>query len=75
MRTTDYYNSILTLADRVSFYDKHHLVPFAEYFPVPGVHPLLAAVHESAVLGLHARNGEAADRRRRRHATRAGHLL
>ncbi|MGH8207403.1 MAG: apolipoprotein N-acyltransferase [Steroidobacteraceae bacterium] len=30
-----YYNSIMTLADRVSFYDKHHLVPFAEYFPVP----------------------------------------
>jgi apolipoprotein N-acyltransferase len=30
-----YYNSILTLADKVSFYDKHHLVPFAEYFPVP----------------------------------------
>ncbi len=30
-----YFNSILTLADRVSFYDKHHLVPFAEYFPVP----------------------------------------
>jgi apolipoprotein N-acyltransferase len=31
-----YYNSILTLSDTVSFYDKHHLVPFAEYFPVPG---------------------------------------
>lgn len=31
----DYFNSIMTLADRVSFYDKHHLVPFAEYFPVP----------------------------------------
>ena len=31
-----YYNSVLTLADKVSFYDKHHLVPFAEYFPVPG---------------------------------------
>ncbi len=31
-----YYNSILTLADKVSFYDKHHLVPFSEYFPVPG---------------------------------------
>jgi apolipoprotein N-acyltransferase len=30
-----YYNSIMTLAARVSFYDKHHLVPFAEYFPVP----------------------------------------
>jgi len=31
-----YYNSILTMADKVSFYDKHHLVPFAEFFPVPG---------------------------------------
>jgi apolipoprotein N-acyltransferase len=31
----NYYNSIITLSDRVSFYSKHHLVPFAEYFPVP----------------------------------------
>jgi apolipoprotein N-acyltransferase len=31
----DYFNSVAVLADRVSFYDKHHLVPFAEYFPVP----------------------------------------
>jgi apolipoprotein N-acyltransferase len=30
-----WYDSIMTLADGVSFYDKHHLVPFAEYFPVP----------------------------------------
>ncbi|HEX4024529.1 MAG TPA: apolipoprotein N-acyltransferase [Steroidobacteraceae bacterium] len=30
-----FYNSIMTLAAGVSFYDKHHLVPFAEYFPVP----------------------------------------
>lgn len=30
-----YYNSIMTLSDRVHFYSKHHLVPFAEYFPVP----------------------------------------
>lgn len=29
------YNSLMTLADGVSFYDKHHLVPFGEYFPVP----------------------------------------
>jgi apolipoprotein N-acyltransferase len=31
----DYYNSILALGDEVAFYDKRHLVPFAEYFPVP----------------------------------------
>jgi apolipoprotein N-acyltransferase len=31
----NYHNSILSLADQVGFYDKHHLVPFAEYFPVP----------------------------------------
>ena len=31
----DYYNSILALGDTVAFYDKRHLVPFAEYFPVP----------------------------------------
>ena len=34
-----YYNSVLAM-DRatpgVGWYDKHHLVPFAEFFPVPG---------------------------------------
>lgn len=30
-----YYNSVLALDDTVSWYDKHHLVPFAEFFPVP----------------------------------------
>ena len=33
----DYYNSILALTSGVAFYDKRHLVPFAEYFPVPAV--------------------------------------
>jgi len=30
-----YYNSVLALDVAVSWYDKHHLVPFAEFFPVP----------------------------------------
>lgn len=32
----DYYNSVLSLSSAgVGWYDKHHLVPFAEFFPVP----------------------------------------
>jgi apolipoprotein N-acyltransferase len=31
----NYYNSILALTDGVAFYDKRHLVMFAETFPVP----------------------------------------
>jgi apolipoprotein N-acyltransferase len=30
-----YFNSVLALADAVGWYDKHHLGPFAEFFPVP----------------------------------------
>ena len=32
-----YYNSVLALADDVQWYSKNHLVPFSEFFPVPGV--------------------------------------
>jgi apolipoprotein N-acyltransferase len=31
----NYYNSVLGLGEKVQWYDKHHLVPFAEFFPVP----------------------------------------
>jgi apolipoprotein N-acyltransferase len=30
-----YYNSVLALGENVQWYDKSHLVPFAEFFPVP----------------------------------------
>jgi apolipoprotein N-acyltransferase len=30
-----YFNSVLAMDKRPSWYDKHHLVPFAEVFPVP----------------------------------------
>jgi apolipoprotein N-acyltransferase len=30
-----YFNSVLALDNKVSWYDKDHLVPFAEFFPVP----------------------------------------
>src|SRR4029077_16362228 len=30
-----YFNSVLALDQQVSWYDKHHLVPVAEFFPVP----------------------------------------
>jgi apolipoprotein N-acyltransferase len=31
----NYYNSVLGLGENIQWYDKHHLVPFAEFFPVP----------------------------------------
>lgn len=34
-RETEYFNSVLALGREFAFYDKHHLVPFAEFFPVP----------------------------------------
>jgi apolipoprotein N-acyltransferase len=30
-----YYNSVLSLGGKLAWYDKDHLVPFAEFFPVP----------------------------------------
>ncbi len=31
-----YFNSVLSLDKTIGWYDKDHLVPFAEFFPVPG---------------------------------------
>ena len=31
----NYFNSVLSLDKTISWYDKNHLVPFAEFFPVP----------------------------------------
>jgi apolipoprotein N-acyltransferase len=31
----DVYNSMLALTEPLAFYDKRHLVPYSEYFPVP----------------------------------------
>jgi apolipoprotein N-acyltransferase len=31
----NYYNSILALDDKLTWYSKNHLVPFSEFFPVP----------------------------------------
>jgi len=34
-RKIDYFNSILSLGEDFAWYNKHHLVPFGEFFPVP----------------------------------------
>ena len=34
-RGEDVYNSMLALTSPLQFYDKQHLVPYSEYFPVP----------------------------------------
>jgi len=31
----EYFNSVLAFDREIGWYDKHHLVPFAEFFPVP----------------------------------------
>lgn len=35
-KTDNAYNSVMGLSDKLQWYHKRHLVPFGEYFPVPG---------------------------------------
>jgi apolipoprotein N-acyltransferase len=42
----DYYNSMLAIGSASGRYNKRHLVPFGEYFPVPGfLRPLMDALN------------------------------
>ena len=70
-----YYNSIMTLADRVSFYDKHHLVPFAEYFPVPAFVRSWLRLMNLPYSDFTPGAAQSAAVGRRRHASGAEHLL
>ncbi len=59
----NYYNSVLALdrkVPEVQWYDKNHLVPFAEFFPSAGFCAVMAQADEPAVLGLHSRQAGAA---------------
>ncbi|MEP7314727.1 MAG: apolipoprotein N-acyltransferase [Pseudomonadota bacterium] len=49
------YNSVIAMGDDTSFYDKAHLVPFGEYFPVPdfvrAVMRLMSLPHDDFTAG------------------------
>ena len=72
----EYFNSVLAMDQAtpgVGWHDKHHLVPFTEFVPVPRFVRNWLQAHEPAVLGFQsrrgaagaARGGGAADRGRR----------
>ena len=72
------FNSVLAM-DRstpgVGWHDKHHLVPFSEFFPVPGFVRNWLKLHGPAVFGLQSRRGAAGTARGGGATHRRGHLL
>ena len=58
----EYFNSVLSMdksTPGVGWYDKHHLVPFTEFLPVPGFVRQWLQAHEPAAFGLQSWRGAA----------------
>ena len=75
-KSRTYYNSVLALGEKVAWYDKDHLVPFGEFFPVPDFVRSWLRLMQPALCGFHARRQTTSRALARRRAeARGDHLL